>query len=114
MTPQRILGYQLHWIHQDSKCEDLAYQPHVLYESWETMLEAAAAIAASEAEKGGEYIQVLNKIDDLSFSDCHHFKNTTLYILVDERKPYEKYGAVWVCPVFQAIPVPPTPKIESV
>lgn len=98
--PQSILGYQLHWIRHDSKCEDLAYQPHILHETWEDMLEAAGIMATAEAAKGDGYIQVLNKRDDMSFSDCYHFKNTTLYILVDEREPHRKHGAIWVCPMF--------------
>jgi hypothetical protein len=98
MTPTPLLGYQLHWIHRESNGEDLVYQPHILYKTWEEVLDAAATLAI--VSKTNEYIQVLNKVDEYSMSDCLSFKNTILYILVDECRPYERYGAVWVCPVY--------------
>ncbi len=94
-----LLGYQLYWIPHVSTCETLLYQPHILYKRWEDVLEAAAYMAADKAETS--YIQVLNKVDDVTQADCHQFKNAMLYILVDVREPHEKYGAIWVCPVHE-------------
>lgn len=88
---QMLLGYQLH-------------PDTVLYESWTSALEAAEAMAE---EKRNEYIRILNKVDEMSFHDCHHFKSTTLYILVDIRKPHEPCETICVSPVY-------APKIEKV
>jgi hypothetical protein len=94
-----LLGYQLYWIGKNAYPEQCMHQTRILYDTWETALQAGEELANKEAN---EYCMILNKVDDLSLSDCHLFKHTALYILVDERDPHEKFGAVYVCPVYKS------------
>jgi hypothetical protein len=100
MSPQTLLGFQLFWIRREETKEQIMYQTRFLYDTWDGATKAAEEMAYKEAD-ADEYYVVLNKIDDLSFSDCLSFKNTKLFILVDEREPGQEYGSVWVTPVFQ-------------
>jgi hypothetical protein len=95
--PLTIIGFQLFWRDAKSTPESLLYQTHILYDTWEAALTAAKEMAA---QKANEYCEILNKVDNISFSDCLQFKNTNLYILVDAREPNEQFGSVQVCPVF--------------
>jgi hypothetical protein len=100
MPSQTLLGFQLFWVRREETKEQLLYQTRILYDTWDAATNAAKEMAYKEAEDN-EYCQVLNKVDDLSFSDCLHFKNTKLFLLVDDRDPHEEYGSVWVTPVFR-------------
>jgi hypothetical protein len=98
MTVNTLLGFQLFWIRNEQTKEQLMYQTRILYDTWEDATKAAEAMANSEAN---EYCTILNKVDDMSFADCLSFKNTKLFILVDEREPNDQYGAVWITPVYK-------------
>ncbi len=78
------------------------YQTRILYDTWAFAVKAGEEMANKEAN---EYCTILNKVDDMSFADCLSFKNTKLFILVDEREPNDEFGSVWITPVYKDVTI---------
>lgn len=96
--PTTLIGFQIYWVDSATTSSTLLHQTQILYDTWDATVLAAKTLAAVKAN---EYCDILNKVDDMSFNDCLHFKNTKLFILVDEREDHQEFGSVWACPVFQ-------------